>query len=130
MSSEHRCWSVWKGGTRVTRWPARWWRRSKRWAGRWSLAPPLRVRLRSTEAVSPRRGPCSGPELFLHPGQELLGEAGDRVDVIHRLEAVLPLAVGDQAGRLCHRHPDPPELLEGRGVDVEQPAFRGRLLLR
>src|SRR2546421_5813304 len=57
--------------------------------------------------------------------EELARHAGYFGEVIERLEAVQPLAVGDHPGRLRDRESEVAELLEGGAVEVELIAGRG-----
>src|SRR3954447_21711302 len=61
----------------------------------------------------------SAGQLLLELAQHVLGDARHRVEVVHGVEAVLALAVGDQAGRLGDRETEAPKILEGHLVDVE-----------
>src|SRR5690242_18919441 len=58
-------------------------------------------------------------QLLLYLLQELPRHPGDLAQGVDRAEAVLALAVGDHAGRLCHGEAEIAELLEGRLVQVD-----------
>ncbi len=82
------------------------------------------VRSRRVRAVNGRAA--------LEAGEHLGREAVDAVEVVDRLEATDPLAVGEQTGRLGDREVVGPQLLEGDRVEVDlrTPGGRGRRRLR
>ena len=82
-------------------------------------------RSRGTPIASASRasGPCStGPDqtssFSLSRSSTFFENAGDRVEVIDRVEAPLALSVGDHPRRFGDREPEVPELLEAGRVDV------------
>src|SRR5512143_1495378 len=65
-------------------------------------------------------------QLRLDVAQELAWHPGDFTEVVERLEALLALAVGDQAGGLGDREADVAKLFEGGLVEVDPVAVLGR----
>src|SRR5438093_229689 len=73
---------------------------------------------RSPGSPGASAGPSEG-ELVLHGAQELVRHARDLAQVVDRVEAPLPVAIGDHPGRLGDREAQVAELLERRAVEVD-----------